>query len=338
MAILLIGGAGYIGSHTVVKLLDAGEKIIVVDNFLNSKANTIDKMKKITRKNFLFYNVNYLNNEEIEEVFKQNIDIKEVIHFAGLKTCVKDPLIYYKNNINGTLNLLQIMKRHNVKNFIFSSSASVYGIPEKLPLTEECKIGNTTNAYATSKYITEKILQDLYCSDNSWNIGILRYFNPMGAHESKLLGEEISRKVDNLILCIIKVAKGDSEELTIFGQDYPTCDGTAVRDYIHIEDLAKGNLKAIEKLRKEKNGLHIYNFGTGKGYSVLQVIKVFEKITGKKIPYKIANRRKSDVAICYSDSTKAKKELNWEAEKTLEDMCYSAWNYEKERNVIKNEK
>ena len=329
MAILVIGGAGYIGSHTVVELLNENKEVIVVDNFSNSKPEMLDKIKKITNKDFKFYELDYSNKEKMDKVFAEN-KIDSVIHFAGYKAVgesVEKPIEYYTNNVSGTLNLLDVMRKHNVKTIIFSSSATVYGDPEVVPLTEMCKIGGTTNPYGSSKLFIEQILKDVYKSDNTWDICILRYFNPIGSHESGIIGEEPQGRPNNLMPYIVRVASGELEELSIFGNDYNTPDGTGVRDYIHVVDLAKGHIKALEKLEKEKSGIYIYNLGTGKGYSVLDMVHAFEKTTGQKIKYKITERRAGDIATCYADATKAKEELNWVAEKTLEDMCRDSWNY-----------
>ena len=330
MSILVTGGAGYIGSHTVVELLNKGEKVIIIDNFSNSKKEVLESIKKITNKDFKFYKINYLDKEDLEKVFQENPDIDSVINFAGYKAVgesVQKPIEYYTNNISGALILLDIMKKYNVKKFVFSSSATVYGEPERIPLTEDCKIGGTTNPYGTTKLFIEQILQDIYKSDNSWDIAILRYFNPVGAHDSGLIGEEPQGIPNNLMPYIARVAAGILPELSIFGDDYNTKDGTGIRDYIHVVDLAKGHLKALEKLNKEKQGLFIYNLGTGIGYSVLDMVKAFEKATGEKVPYKIAPRRPGDISTCYSNPEKAKKELNWETEKTLEDMCKDSWKF-----------
>ena len=329
MSILVTGGAGYIGSHTVVELLNNNQDVIVIDDFSNSKPNVIDKIKKITGKDFKFYQIDYTNRECLEKIFQEN-DINVVINFAGYKAVgesVKEPLKYYYNNVSGAITLLQTMQKFDCKKFIFSSSATVYGEPEKVPLTEDCKIGGTTNPYGTSKLFIERILKDLYHSDNTWNICILRYFNPVGSHESGKLGEEPNGIPNNLMPYIVRVANGQLPELSVFGNDYPTRDGTGVRDYIHVVDLAKGHVNALKKLQNEENGLFIYNLGTGKGYSVLEMVEAFEKATGKKVPYKIAPRREGDIDVCYADSTKAEKELGWKATKTLEDMCRDAWNY-----------
>lgn len=330
MSILVTGGAGYIGSHTVVELLSEGKDVIIIDNFSNSKPKVLDSIKEITKKSFKFYEMDYLDKKLLERVFEENKDIEAVINFAGYKSVgesVQKPIEYYMNNISGALVLLDTMKKYNVKKFIFSSSATVYGEPEMISLNENCKIGGTTNPYGTTKLFIEQILQDIYKSDNTWNIAILRYFNPVGAHKSGLIGEEPNGIPNNLMPYIARVASGQLKELSIFGNDYNTPDGTGVRDYIHVVDLAKGHLKALEKLNNEKQGIFIYNLGTGIGYSVLDMVKAFEKSTNKKVPYKIAERREGDIATCYSNPQKAREELNWKAEKTLEDMCKDSWNY-----------
>ena len=329
MAILLPGGAGFIGSHTAVELLNAGKEIVIIDNFSNSKPSVLDAIKEITGKDFKFYEMDYLDKEKLEKVFEEN-NIEAVLNFAGYKAVgesVKKPIEYYTNNISGALVLLDTMRKYDCKKFIFSSSATVYGDPETIPITENCKTGGTTNPYGTTKLFIEQILKDIYKSDNTWDICILRYFNPVGAHESGLIGEEPQGIPNNLMPYIARVAAGTLKELSVFGNDYNTPDGTGVRDYIHVVDLAKGHVKALEKLDKENAGLYIYNLGTGKGYSVLDMVKAFESATGKKVPYKIAPRREGDIAMCYAAPQKAKEELGWEATKTLEDMCKDSWNY-----------
>ena len=329
MAILVTGGAGYIGSHTAIELLNRGREIIIIDNFSNSKPEVLEKIKEITKKDFKFYEIDYLDREKLEKVFEEN-EIDAVMNFAGYKAVgesVQKPLDYYENNISGAIVLLQTMKKYNVKKFIFSSSATVYGDPEIIPITEECKTGGTTNPYGTTKLYIEQILQDLYKSDNSWDIAILRYFNPVGAHESGLIGEEPQGIPNNLMPYVVRVASGQLEQLSVFGSDYDTHDGTGVRDYIHVVDLAIGHIKALEKLEKENTGIYIYNLGTGTGYSVLDMVKAFENATGKTVKYKIADRRPGDIATCYSNPEKAKNELGWEANKTLEDMCKDSWKY-----------
>ena len=309
--------------------MNAGKEIIILDNFSNSNPKVLDAIKKITGKDFKFYEMDYLNKQELEKVFQEN-EIEAVMNFAGYKAVgesVQKPIEYYTNNISGALVLLDVMRKYGCKKFIFSSSATVYGEPEKIPLTEDCKTGGTTNPYGTTKLFIEQILKDIYASDSTWDICILRYFNPVGAHESGLIGEEPQGIPNNLMPYIVRVAKGELKELSVFGNDYNTPDGTGVRDYIHVVDLAKGHVLALDKLDKEQQGLYIYNLGTGTGYSVLDMVKAFEKATGKKVPYKIAPRRAGDIAICYADSKKAKEELGWKATKTLEDMCLDAWNY-----------
>ena len=334
MKILVTGGAGYIGSHTCVELLNNNYEVIFLDNFSNSKKEVIDKIKKITNKDLKLYEGNMLNEEILTKIFEEN-NIDCVIDFAAYKAVgesVQKPVEYYINNVSSVLTLLTVMKKFNCKSLVFSSSATVYGNPEIIPITEECRTGGTTNPYGTSKLFVEQILKDLYNSDNEWNICILRYFNPIGAHESGLIGEEPNGIPANLVPYISKVASGKLECLSIFGNDYDTKDGTGVRDYIHVVDLALGHLKAVEKLNKEKKGLYIYNLGTGVGYSVLDLVNTFEKVNNIKIKYKIAPRRNGDIATCYSDPPKAKRELNFEATKTLEDMLKDAWNYEKENS------
>lgn len=323
MAVLLPGGAGFIGSHTAVELLNAGKEIVILDNFSNSNPKVLEAIKKITGKDFKFYEMDYLNKSELEKVFQEN-EIESVLNFAGYKAVgesVKKPIEYYINNISGALVLLDVMKKFGCKKFIFSSSATVYGEPERIPLTEDCKTGGTTNPYGTTKLFIEQILKDIYVSDNSWDICILRYFNPVGGHESGLIKENPKGIPNNLMPYIAKVARGELKELSVFGNDYNTHDGTGVRDYIHVVDLAKGHVLALDKLDKEQKGLYIYNLGTGTGYSVLDMVKAFEKATGKKVSYKIAPRRAGDIATCYADPKKAEVELGWKAEKTLEEMC-----------------
>lgn len=328
MNILLTGGTGYIASHTAVELLKENYNPILLDNLSNSKKEVVDKIKKITKKDVVFIKQDLKDKEKLREVFKNNkIDI--VIHFAGLKavkeSCEK-PLMYYDNNLISTITLLEVMEEYNCKNIVFSSSATVYGKPDKLPITEDEKL-ETFNPYGTTKLMIENILKDLYKSDNTWNIVILRYFNPTGAHESGLLGEDPNGIPNNLMPIILKVATKKYDKLKIFGNDYNTKDGTGVRDYIHVTDLSKGHIKACEYLKNNK-GLEIFNLGTGKGYSVLEMVKTFEKVNNVKIPYEIEKRRPGDIDICYADPKKAQKLLNWHTEKNLEDMCKSAYNYE----------
>jgi len=331
MKVLVTGGAGYIGSHTVVELLNSNHEVIIVDNFSNSKPEVLENIRKITGKDFKFYEEDLINKDSIDKIFSENT-IDAVIDFAAFKAVgesTKIPIKYYINNVSTILFLLEIMEKHNVKKLVFSSSATVYGDPNVIPITEEAKTGNTTNPYGTSKYFVEQILKDLYKSDNSWDIAILRYFNPVGAHESGLIGEEPVGIPANLMPFIAKVAKGDLKELKVFGNDYDTKDGTGVRDYIHVVDLAIAHEKALEKLIKEEKGLFIYNIGTGNGYSVLEMIESFEKANNLKIKYQITDRRPGDIATCYADPAKAANELNFKATKTLEDMCKDAWNFEK---------
>ncbi len=328
MAILVTGGAGYIGSHTCVELLNAGYDIVVVDSFSNSKPEALKRVREITEKEFNFYQVNLLNRDELETVFS-NHPIDVVIHFAGLKAVgesVAIPLRYYHNNITGTLVLCEVMQKYGVKKMVFSSSAAVYGTPERVPISEDFPL-QATNPYGRTKLMIEELLRDLYVSDNEWSIALLRYFNPIGAHPSGRIGEDPSGIPNNLMPYITQVAVGKLKELRVFGNDYPTIDGTGVRDYIHVVDLAKGHVKALEKVLETK-GVEAYNLGTGKGYSVLELVAAFEKVTGIKIPYQIVDRRPGDVAICYADPTKAKKELGWVAERGIEDMCRDAWRWQ----------
>lgn len=335
MAILVTGGAGYIGSHTVVELLNSGKDVVIVDDFSNSKKDVIDRIEKITGKRPKVYEINYLNQKDLEKVFEEN-KIDSVINFAGFKAVgesVKEPLKYYHNNVSGAIILLETMKKYNVKKFVFSSSATVYGDRgNETKYVESMERGKTTNPYGTTKSMIEQILEDVYKADNEWNIAILRYFNPVGAHESGLLGEEPQGIPNNLMPFIMKVAGKKIEHLNIFGNDYKeTKDGTGARDYLHVVDLAKGHLKALEKLDKEKAGIYTYNLGTGTAYTVLEMVKTFENVNHVDVPYEITARRAGDLPIFYADCTKAKQELGWEATKTLEDMCKDSWNY-----VIKN--
>lgn len=331
MKILVTGGNGYIGSHTCVELLNNGYEVVILDNFSNSKRENLSKIKQITGKDFTFYEGNMIDEDILDKIFTEN-KIDAVIDFAAYKAVgesVEKPVEYYTNNVSTVLVLLSAMKKYNVKKLVFSSSATVYGDPEVLPITEDCKTGNTTNPYGTSKLFVEQILKDLYKSDNTFDIAILRYFNPIGAHSSGLIGEEPNGIPANLLPYVSKVASGKLECLSVFGNDYDTKDGTGVRDYIHVVDLAIGHIKALEKLNKEGRGLFIYNLATGTGYSVLDIINTFEKVNNVKVNYKIVNRRPGDIAACYSDPTKAKAELGFVATKTLEDMCRDLWNYEK---------
>ena len=327
--IFVTGCSGYIGSHTSVELLENGYNVIGLDNFSNSKPIVLDKIFEISGKKIKFYEGNMLDKDILNKIFSENT-IDAVIDFAAFKSVgdsTKKPIEYYINNVSSVLTLLDVMKEYNVKNLIFSSSATVYGESKIMPITEECKIGNTTNPYGTSKLYVEGILQDLYTSDNSWNICVFRYFNPVGAHKSSLIGEDPTGIPANLMPFISKVAIGEIDCLNVFGNDYDTEDGTGVRDYIHIMDLAKAHINGLKKLENDKKGMHIYNLGTGKGVSVLEMINTFEKVNNVKINYKITERRPGDIAVCYADPTKAFKELNWKAIYNLEDMCRDAYNY-----------
>jgi len=328
MAVLVTGGAGYIGSHACVELLNAGYEVIVIDNLCNSKEESLNRVQEITGKSLKFYKADLLDSKTVESIFEKE-SIESVMHFAGLKAVgesVSVPMRYYHNNITGTLVLCNAMQSYGVKNLIFSSSATVYGDPCKVPITEDARL-SPTNPYGQTKLMIEQMLNDLYRSDNTWNIAILRYFNPVGAHPSGLIGEDPNGIPNNLVPYITQVASGKLKELQIFGDDYPTRDGTGVRDYIHVVDLVLGHLKAMEKLGTNP-GVVIYNLGTGRGYSVLEMVNTFEKIIGKPIPHKIVGRRPGDIAECYADPTKAKKELNWSAIKGIEEMCRDSWNWQ----------
>ena len=332
--IFVTGCTGYIGSHTCVELLDGNYNVIGLDNFSNSKRSVLDNITEITGKSIKFYEGNMLDKELLDKIFSEN-EIDAVIDFAAFKSVgdsVSKPIEYYINNVSSVLTLLSVMKNHNVKTLVFSSSATVYGDSKIMPITEECKIGGTTNPYGTSKLYCEGILQDLYKSDNDWNICIFRYFNPVGAHKSGLIGEEPNGIPANLMPFISKVATKELEILSVFGNDYGTPDRTGVRDYIHVVDLAKAHVNGIERLDMDKKGMHIYNLGTGKGYSVLEMIKAFESANGVEVPYKIVGRRPGDIATCYADPSKAERELNWKAELGLEDMCRDAYNFTKGLN------
>ena len=323
--IFLTGGAGYIGSHTAVILLEAGYDVVIYDNLSNSKVEAINRIEKITGKRPEFIKGDIRDKKALEKALE---GCDAVIHFAGLKAVgesVEKPLEYYNNNVCGSIALFEVMKKKGIKKIVFSSSATVYGDPKKLPLTENHPL-NPVNPYGRTKYMIELILKDLYNSDKNWHIAILRYFNPVGAHESGLIGEDPQGIPNNLMPYISQVAVGKREYLRVFGNDYNTIDGTGVRDYIHVIDLAIGHLKALEKL--ETIGYEVYNLGTGRGYSVLEVIKAFEKASGKKIPYKFVDRRPGDVAVCYADPSKANKELNWKAKYDIDKMCIDAWNWQ----------
>lgn len=329
MKILVTGGAGYIGSHTDVELLNAGHEVVVVDNLYNSNEKALERVEEITGKPVKFYNVDVLDKEALNKVFDEE-DIDAVIHFAGLKAVgesVSKPIEYYNNNIAGTITLLDVMKAHNVKNIIFSSSATVYGDPAEIPITEKCPKGTCTNPYGWSKWMLEQILMDVNKADPEWNVMLLRYFNPIGAHESGLIGEDPKGIPNNLLPYVAQVAIGKLPEVGVFGNDYPTHDGTGVRDYIHVVDLAKGHVAALKKI-EENAGCKIYNLGTGHGYSVLDVIHAFEKACGHELPYSIKPRRAGDIAECYAKCDLAKDELGWEAQYDLDDMCRTSWNWQ----------
>lgn len=328
MNILVTGGAGFIGSHTCLELLNAGHDVIVVDNLSNSSEESLKRVRELTGKNILFYQADLLDYSTLDEIFDENV-VDAVIHFAGLKAVgesVSIPLRYYHNNLTGTFNLLDCMQKHGVFNLVFSSSATVYGTPEKLPITEDFPL-STTNPYGTTKLMIEQILQDLYVSDSRFSIVILRYFNPIGAHESGRIGEDPRGIPNNLLPYIAQVATGKLKQVSVYGNDYPTIDGTGVRDYIHVVDLSIGHLKAIEK-KAGNPGVYIYNLGTGRGYSVLEMIHAFEKACKKELPYQIIDRRPGDVAACYSNPEKAKRELDWSAKYDIEKMCQDAWNWQ----------
>lgn len=331
MAILVTGGAGYIGSHTCIELLHAGYEVVVVDNLCNSSKESVERVMEITGKKLAFYEADLLNREALDHIFeKENID--GVIHFAGLKAVgesVGKPLEYYHNNITGTLILCDVMRDHGVKNIVFSSSATVYGDPAFVPITEECPKGDITNPYGQTKGMLEQILSDLNTADSEWNVMLLRYFNPIGAHESGRIGENPKGIPNNLLPYITQVAVGKLECLGVFGGDYDTPDGTCVRDYIHVVDLADGHVKALKKFEGAKGGVWIYNLGTGIGYSVLDVIHAFEEANNLKIPYVMKDRRPGDVPRCYADPSKAERELGWKAKHSLKDMCCDSWNWQK---------
>lgn len=327
--VLLTGGTGYIGSHTCVQLLNAGAEVIIVDNLSNSKEIVVERIERITGKRPHFLQGDILDTAFLDLVFSEH-QIEAVVHFAGLKAVgesVAKPLLYYQNNVAGSINLCQAMARHQVKNLVFSSSATVYGDPASVPIREDFPAGATTNPYGRSKHIIEQILCDLHRSDPAWNIALLRYFNPVGAHASGEIGEDPNDIPNNLMPFITQVAVGRRAELSVFGNDYPTPDGTGVRDYIHVVDLADGHLCALRKL-EEKPGLCIYNLGTGRGYSVLEVVKAFEQASGKQIPYRIVKRRPGDIASCYADPTRANQELNWHAQRDIACMCRDSWNWQ----------
>lgn len=330
MKVLVTGGAGYIATHTDVVLLEKGYEVVAVDNFSNSSYQAIENVEKITRKKVKFYEGDVCDKALLDKIFSEN-KIDAVIHFAGLKAVgesVAKPILYYENNIMSTLALLEIMTKYDVKKLVFSSSATVYGTPERLPLDEECRL-STTNPYGATKLVIEDLLRYVYTSDNSWHILLLRYFNPVGAHESGLIGEDPAGIPNNLMPYVAKVAAGELSFLKVYGNDYDTLDGTGVRDYIHVMDLAEGHIAALENI--EKYGVDAINLGTGVGYSVLDMVKAFEKASGRPVKYEIRERRPGDIATCYASPDKAKKELNWEAKRNLEDMCQDLWNFQRNK-------
>lgn len=329
MSILVTGGAGYIGSHTCVELLEAGYEVVVVDNLYNASPKAIERVEEITGKKVTFYEADLLDKEALEKIFA-NHDIDAVIHFAGYKAVgesVQKPIEYYHNNMTGTLILCDVMRNHGVKNIVFSSSATVYGDPAQIPITENCPKGQPTNPYGWTKSMLEQVLTDIHTSDPEWNVILLRYFNPIGAHKSGIIGEDPKGIPNNLVPYIAQVAVGKRAALGVFGNDYDTPDGTGVRDYIHVVDLAAGHVKAIEKI-KQNPGVEVYNLGTGNGYSVLQVVEAFGKACGHPIPYEIKPRREGDIATCYCDPQKAKEDLGWTAKYGVDEMCQDTWRWQ----------
>ena len=330
MSILVTGGAGFIGSHTCVELLNAGYEVVVVDNLYNASEKALERVEQITGKKVTFYEADILDRDALNAIFDKE-QVESVIHFAGYKAVgesVRKPIEYYYNNITGTLILCDVMRKHNVKNIVFSSSATVYGDPAFIPITEECPKGKITNPYGQTKGMLEQVLTDIYVSDPEWKVVLLRYFNPIGAHKSGLIGEDPKGIPNNLVPYVAQVAIGKLKCLGVFGNDYDTPDGTGVRDYIHVVDLAKGHVAAIKKVEETEPGVLIYNLGTGKGYSVLDVVHAFEKACGKEIPYEIKPRRAGDIATCYADPTKAKNELGWVAQYGIEEMCEESWRWQ----------
>ena len=330
MAILVTGGAGFIGSHTCVELLENNYEIVIVDNFVNSKPESLNRIRKITGKDFKFYEADLIDEEAVRKIFDEN-KIDAVIHFAGLKAVgesVSQPIRYYHNNITGTLILCQVMQEAGVKKIVFSSSATVYGSPKSVPIREDFPL-HTTNPYGSTKLMIEDMFRDIFVSDNDWSIALLRYFNPIGAHKSGLIGEDPNGIPNNLLPYVAQVAAGKLEVLSVFGNDYNTPDGTGVRDFIHVVDLAKGHIKALEKVMRDK-GVEAYNLGTGNGYSVLDIVDAFERVNGVKVNHKFAPRRPGDIAECYADPTKAKEMLGWKAELGIDEMCRDSWNFVKQ--------
>ncbi len=330
MSILVTGGAGYIGSHTAVELLNAGYEIVIADNYINSSPKALDRIRQITGKSFRAYEVDLCDKDALEKVFIENPDIDSAIHFAGLKAVgesVAQPVRYYQNNLVSTFNLVSLMSKYNAKRIVFSSSATVYGMPKTVPIREDFPL-STTNPYGETKLMIERILKDLWVSDNEWSVSVLRYFNPIGAHKSGLIGENPRGIPNNLLPYVAKVAAGQLPYLSVYGNDYDTKDGTGVRDYIHVVDLAKAHLKALERAEKV-TGVEHFNIGTGTGYSVLEIVRAYEKASGLKVNYKIVDRRPGDIATCYADPTKAYEVLGWRAENNIEDMCYDLANWQK---------
>lgn len=335
MRILVTGGAGYIGSHTCVELLEAGHEVVIVDDLVNSDRGAVDRISEITGKPVRFYERDITDAGALEGVFEEN-DIDAVIHFAALKAVgesVAKPLEYYQNNLIGALNLCDAMRKHGCKNLIFSSSATVYGDPAQIPITEECPKGQCTNPYGWTKWMLEQVMTDLHTADSEWNVVLLRYFNPIGAHQSGRLGEDPKGIPNNLLPVVAKVAVGDLPYLRVFGDDYDTPDGTGVRDYIHVVDLAVAHVKALKRM-EEKGGVWVYNLGTGKGYSVLEVVRAFEEVSGRKVPCRIEPRRPGDVAQCYCDPSKAERELGWKARFGIVDMCRDAWRWQENQKTL----
>ena len=331
MSVLITGGAGFIGSHAAVEFLNAGYEIVIMDNFSNSKPVVLDRIKQITGKDFKFYKADLLDLASLDKIFDENPDIDSVIHFAGLKAVgesVSKPLEYYHNNVTGTLMLCDSMRRHGVKTIVFSSSATVYGAPDEVPIKETARVGNATNPYGETKVMIERILKDIYVSDKEWNVSVLRYFNPIGAHKSGLIGEDPNGIPNNLMPYITKVAGGKLPYLHVFGNDYNTHDGTGVRDYIHVVDLARAHLKALESI-KERRGIDYFNIGTGTGYSVLDIVKAYKAATGVEIKYEIEGRRPGDIDACFADPTKAREILGWTAEYDITDMCRDSNNWQR---------
>lgn len=330
MKILLTGGAGYIGSHTAIELMNAGYEIVICDDFSNSKPEAVKRIREISGKDFAFYRVNVCDKKALEEVFEKE-EISSVIHFAGFKAVgesVAKPLEYYKNNLDSTLTLLEVMKEHGVKNIIFSSSATVYGAPDEVPIKETAAVGRCTNPYGWTKYMIERILEGVCVADKSFSAVLLRYFNPVGAHSSGRIGEDPQGIPNNLMPYVSQVAVGKLKEVSVYGNDYPTKDGTGVRDYIHVVDLAKGHVAAVKYIENH-DGLEVFNLGTSVGYSVLDIINSFEKANGVKIPYRFTARRAGDIAECFADATKAREILGWQATLGIEDMCRDSWNWQK---------